>query len=268
MVRIKKREWATGILLAASAWLSVAQAAVCVGNGAPHRCAASVATANAPGAPAQAAPAGKAGVHVANINTTPHGQTYGRWAAQWYQWVFGIPAAKNPLLDATGANCTERQVDEVWFLAGSNAAGSVVRSCTIPAQKALFFPLINNAYGAFLNDPAPTRTDEFIRAQAACTLPVNIEVWIDDVKVQKPTQYFTGPGGSPSPVFTAQLPPNNILGLDETFIQELVLTPSAEQGYYLFVEALPAGKHVIRWLASGCTPAVAAQDITYHLQVQ
>jgi hypothetical protein len=268
MTRNRKLEWATGVLLAASAWTSVAHAGACVASGSPYRCARNVSAGSAASVPAPAAPASRAGVHVANINTTPQGQTYGRWAAQWYQWMLGIPAARNPLFDATGANCAERQVDNVWFLVGSGAPGSVVRSCTIPAQKALFFPLINSAFVAFLNDPAPARTEDFVRAQAACTLPVDIEAWIDGVKIQKPTSYFTGPGGSLSPVFTAQLPPGNIFGADETVIEELVLTPSAEQGYYLFVDPLPAGSHVIRWLASGCTPGNPAQDITYHLLVQ
>ncbi|MGH8653080.1 MAG: hypothetical protein ACREYE_13335 [Gammaproteobacteria bacterium] len=47
---------------------------------------------------------------------------------------------------------------------------------------------------------------------------------------------------------------------------ELVLSPSAEQGYYLFVRPLRPGTHTIRWIASGCTPG-NSQDITYHLMV-
>ena len=29
---------------------------------------------------------------IAPIQTKPEGQTYGRWAAEWWQWVLGIPA--------------------------------------------------------------------------------------------------------------------------------------------------------------------------------
>ena len=100
---------------------------------------------------------------IAPIDTNPEGQTYGRWAAQWWQWALGVPAAVNPLPDTTGENCAQRQVDNVWFLAGSISSAPVVRACEVPAGKSLFLPLINNFYGAFLNDPPETRTEEFVR---------------------------------------------------------------------------------------------------------
>lgn len=81
---------------------------------------------------------------IAPIDSNPGGQTYGRWAAQWYQWALGIPNAENPISnDTTGQYCTKRQVDKVWFLGGIFGSGTVVRSCDIPSQTSLFFPLIN-----------------------------------------------------------------------------------------------------------------------------
>jgi hypothetical protein len=203
---------------------------------------------------------------IAPIKTIPEGQTYGRWAAEWWQWALGVPAAVNPLTDTTGEHCAQRQVDKVWFLAGSSTTDPVVRACEVPAGKSLFFPLINNFYGAFLNDPPETRTEGFVRAAGSCTEPVEISVEIDGFKVPRPTRFFTGASGSQSPFFNVQLPPGNLLGADETTIPELVLSPSAEQGYYLFVRPLRPGIHTIRWTASGCTPN-GSQDITYNLTV-
>ncbi|MGH8533230.1 MAG: hypothetical protein ACREV1_11040 [Gammaproteobacteria bacterium] len=202
--------------------------------------------------------------HIAPIHTKPAGQTYGRWAAEWWQWALGVPAAVNPLTDTTGEHCAQRQVDKVWFLAGSS--DPVVRACEVPAGKSLFFPFINNFYGAFLNDPPETRAEEFVRAVGSCSVPAQISVWIDDFKVPKPTRFSTGASGSQSPFFNVQLPPGNLFGVDETVVPELVLSPSAEQGYYLFVRPLRPGTHTIRWIASGCTPG-NSQDITYHLTV-
>ncbi|MBL8538761.1 MAG: hypothetical protein JNK68_00170 [Betaproteobacteria bacterium] len=204
---------------------------------------------------------------VAPIWTSPWGQTYGRWAAEWYQWALGIPAAVNPLVDQDGSNCAQRQVDAVWFLAGVPGSGSATRRCQIPVGKALFFPLINTIYGAFLNDPANTRTETFVRNAGSCTEPARISVKIDGFQIPHPEKHFTGPSGSQSPIFNVQLPPGNIFGLDENAAQELVLSPSAEQGYYLFVWPLKPGHHTIKWQASGCT-AGATQDITYHLLVK
>src|SRR5262245_58525485 len=175
---------------------------------------------------------------IASIETVPAGQTYGRWAAEWWEWALGIPAATNPLLDTTGENCAQRQVDKVWFLAGSLGSDPVVRQCSVPAGKALFFPLINSFSGAFLNDPPNTRTEEFVRAAASCKAPVAISVEIDGSTVPKPTRFFTGASGSQSPIFNVQLPPGNLFGADETLIPELVLSPSAEEGYHLFVRSL------------------------------
>lgn len=100
----------------------------------------------------------------------------------------------------------------------------------------------------------------------AVFLATQISVSIDDFKVPKPTRFFTGASGSQSPIFNVQLPPGNLFEVDETVVPELVLSPSAEQGYYLFVRPLRPGTHTIRWLASGCTPG-NSQDITYHLTV-
>jgi len=163
-------------------------------------------------------------------------------------------------------------VDAVWFLAGLPSSGSVSRRCEVPAGKSLFFPLINYFYGAFLNDPANTRTEAFVRAAGSCTEPAQISVKIDGFEVPKPTRFFTGPSGSQSPIFNVQMPPGNLFGVDETVVPELVLSPSAEQGYYLFVWPLKPGRHTIKWRASGCsidpqTGKPVTQDITWHLNV-
>jgi hypothetical protein len=189
--------------------------------------------------------------------------------------VYQIPASENPLSDMTGKNCAQRQVGDVWFLAGVFGAGSAFRECTIPLGKSLFFPLINNGTGAFLNDPPDQRTEEFLRKSAACTLPVNISVKIDQFTVPQPTRFFTEPSGSQSPLFNIQLPPDNFFGATVDDIPELALSPSAEQGYYLFVQPLARGTHTIHWTATGCArnpgptpPDSESQDITYKLTVQ
>jgi hypothetical protein len=204
---------------------------------------------------------------VAPIFSKPGGQTYGRWAAEWWQWALGVPAVKNPLVDETGADCDERQVDDTWFLAGSSPPAPVVveRQCNIPERRALFFPLVSNFFGAFLNDPPETRTEEFVRGAAACTSPVELFAEIDGFEIRRLERFFTGSSGSQSPFFNVQLPPGNLFGVDESVVPELVLSPSAEQGYYLFVRPLPPGEHVLHWTATGCTDR--PQDITYRLTI-
>ncbi len=221
----------------------------------------------------------------APISSAPAGRTYGQWAAAFWQWVLGVPDNNypvqsqhrrvNPLKDVTGEHCAEHQIGDVWFLAGS-WVGNVNRSCTIPAGKSLFFPLINNVYVGFLSDPPEQRTEKWARDNAGCTEPAVISVSLDEIAVSNPTSYFTGPSGSQSPVFSVQMPfgiaddgPGNLLeslGYKIKQIPEWFLSPSAEQGYYLFLNPLPPGPHRLQWSASGCT-AGSTQDVTYNLTV-
>ena len=148
---------------------------------------------------------------IAPIGSSPEGQTYGRWAVEWLQWAYGVPGAVNPLTDTTGEFCAQRQVDNVWFLAGTPGSEPIERTCEIPAGKALFFPQINIGYGAWLNDPPETRTEAYIRAAGSCTVPAQISVQIDGFNISNPTRYFTGASGSQSPLFNIQLPPGKYL---------------------------------------------------------
>lgn len=76
------------------------------------------------------------------IEVQTFGSSYGEWSERWWQWALSIPAEVNPVLDTTGANCAEGQVDDVWFLAGT-FGGTVERTCDIPEGKPIFFPVVN-----------------------------------------------------------------------------------------------------------------------------
>src|SRR5439155_1670768 len=122
-------------------------------------------------------------------------------------------------------------------------SGSVVRSCTIPMGTALFFPLINAFYGAFLTDAPETRTEEFLRAQMQCQNVV-LRADIDGIAVTNPLQYF-----EQSLLFDVQLPEDKVLGVSEDDIPALLLSPS--------VPALRPLRGVIIRMRS--PPALAAQ---------
>ena len=76
---------------------------------------------------------------VVPLNFNAFGNTYGEWSARWWRWALSIPADQNPLLDTTGANCSEGQGGQIWFLAGV-FGGAATHSCTVSGGKALFFP--------------------------------------------------------------------------------------------------------------------------------
>src|SRR3954453_11906827 len=96
----------------------------------------------------QAKAEGNGNPSVIPSNARPYGQSYVEWSNAWWQWAFSLPVPAgnpeaHPLFDPTGASCGAGQSGSVWFLAGSFAGRTVVRNCTIPTGKAIFFPILN-----------------------------------------------------------------------------------------------------------------------------
>jgi len=88
-----------------------------------------------PAAGAQAAST-PASVSVYSPTAHPYGHSYPQWAVRYLKWWLTSPANRNPASDHTGQLCTDRQSGPVWFLT-TNFGGTDVRSCTVPAGKAL-----------------------------------------------------------------------------------------------------------------------------------
>ena len=53
-------------------------------------------------------------------------------------------------------------------------------------------------------------------------------------------------------------------------IPELVFSPSAEEGFYLYLSPLDPGEHLLRWRASytRADQGTNTQDVTYYLTVE
>lgn len=202
--------------------------------------------------------------HIAPIHSRPAGKTYSEWAATWWQWALQIPASVNPLLNK--GDCSVGQQGRVWFIGGTlDGSVAATRDCTIPAGTSLFFPLINASYFAFLNAPPEQRTEEFLRSNVKCDVPTVLQAKIDGVPVKNPTKYF-----EESPLFDVQLPTDNVYGLTESVVPQLLLSPGVDQGYYLFLRPLEPGKHSINWQATISCPSnlMFSQNISYNIVVQ
>src|SRR4029079_2045176 len=61
-------------------------------------------------------------------------------SAEWWQFVSSIPVAENPGFDPTGEKCFMGQRGSTWFLIGT-FGGTVTRTCSVPADKEIFFPV-------------------------------------------------------------------------------------------------------------------------------
>jgi len=210
-----------------------------------------------------AAPAGAAGnpnPGIAPPDSHPHGSTYGEWNARWWQWAVSVPVPVNPVLDTTGAHCAEGQSGQVWFLAGT-FGGSATRSCTISAGKALLFPLVNCEASNADTGPGNFTIDQL---RAFCANPPTgvlgntLTASIDGVALTNLTSYR-----AISPLFNYTIPNDNLFQHFGIPLSAGTYGPTVADGFYLFVNPLPPGKHVIHFSSAGITNL----DVTYNLTI-
>jgi hypothetical protein len=210
-------------------------------------------------------------------NSDAFGKTYGEWSAAWWQYVELQPVASNPLTDPTGALCAVGQSGKVFFLVGATGSGTATRNqCTVPAGKALFFPLVNafNVHIPCSNGLTPPACDtldtpEKLWDVLQSVIPfrsfAELHASIDGVPVSNlnpattPYRACAGPGAGCAGSFSLTIPaPGDLFG-DPAGTYALTVA----DGFYLLLAPLAPGAHTITFGGSG----LFSQDITYHLTV-
>jgi len=204
------------------------------------------------------------------VDSVPYGRTYGEWAAAWWQWALSVPVSNHPLFD--NGNCTVEQTGPVWFLGGqfpsvtpeSMKLDGVNRTCTIPSDKALFFPVLN-IENSLLEDPGKTIALLRQSPESIMNMAAKLSVVVDghsipnvqrDFRVQSPTFDFTLPDDT-----------DNLLNaIGEGPFAAGVYSPAVGDGYYVMLKPLRLGDHKIRFQAS-VPDFEFSLDITYHITV-
>jgi hypothetical protein len=193
------------------------------------------------------------------VNANAYGNTYGEWCAEWWQWALSIPAAHSPIADTTGKDCTQKQSGPVFYLAGTAGGGAVKRSCTVPKEKALFFPILNALWGAAVGDCVPTNPAVIcnladLRKLAADSMDsVTLKAVIDGEPVENLHQQRVQ-----SPALTITLP------------DTAPYAPNVSDGYWLLLPPLPAGGHTVyfKGTVTGGPFQGFVVEVTYKLTVQ
>ena len=192
----------------------------------------------------------------------PIPRIYSAYQAKWWQWAASLPADHNPLLDT--ADGSAGQSGPVWYLGGSFGTGVADRTLTVPAGKALFFPVINLAY--FLTDATDTEEGSRDLINTIMDHIVSSFVEIDGQPVAHLERFRTV-----SRLFDiGPLPANNILGVDAGRV-----IPTVDDGIYVLLLPLTPGEHTIHFgghvLVPADVPVVGgfefSQDATYHITV-
>ena len=200
---------------------------------------------------------------------TPFGISLGRWTGLWWDWAYAPPVhdppytgpVSNPLVDQTGADCGVGQAGPVWFLAGLNTSGSVTRSCTVPAGKELFFPLIN-IEGDNIGVVPPLGPGQIRRILTSLVdTTTELHLSIDGTNVPQGALFADRVA---SPVFSYSLPPqdNIVQGFEDG---QGYIFPVLSDGYWVMLKPLSSGAHVIDF--GGSAFGGFSLDVTYDLTV-
>jgi hypothetical protein len=195
--------------------------------------------------------------------------SYSELAAEWWKWVYSIPCTEtwcpNPAVDEAGDYCAVGQHGDVWFLAGTFFGGTPTRECSIPEDKALFFPVINCS---FFDSPNACAQGDFsysvkdLRAQVAGCIKGVTDLWatLDGKPLRlQHTQ---------SVVFELAMPKDNLYdlqliawGYPDLTCAPGIYSPSVDEGYYVLLNPLKPGNHVLHIHGDGWL------DVTYNLTV-
>ena len=186
-------------------------------------------------------------------------------SAHWWQRATSIPTSVSPLSDATGDLCMLGDSGPVWFLYGTLGAGNAVRSCSIPADRALFFPVFNevdvNSPNVCGQGAASLSIADLRAAVAPFVDAAKVAVHVDGHRLQSVHRVKSVP-------FSVVMPADNIFvapcGGKPTDSPAGVYSPAVDDGYYAFVPPLPPGAHTIHIQATSGTVSL---DVTYHLTV-
>jgi len=196
-------------------------------------------------------------------DSKPFGQSYAAWSADWWRWALSIPPEYMPIIDPTGDACAVGQHGPVWFLAGT-FGGLAVRSCAVPANKALFFPLINCEWeNVWVGQPVLTIEELYALCAPPGTPALTLEV--DGASLlpstsSNPKDLSLLDFRATSAVFDYSFPANNLAGQPQG-----VYYPAISDGWWMMLKPLTPGNHTVRFTADNGFGFNL--DVTYNLQV-
>jgi hypothetical protein len=201
---------------------------------------------------------------IASGQSSSQSQTIGKLTGDWWNWA----ASTNPSpLEGSykgGTQCDGSFVDGVFFLGGSTTTKAVKRTCTVPSNTPILFPVVNTACsaaptvqqpdGTFTGDPKPyTKCSKDLLDLIVLNSTTFATLNGQNLEIQRlESGPFTFTIPSPSNIFPT-IPPGSY--------------DAAASGFWVYLpQGLEPGTYTLHW--GGTFPNVGfKQDITYNLTV-
>jgi hypothetical protein len=167
------------------------------------------------------------------------GNSWEEWAARWWNWVIELEKRdKSPCIDPIGSICENNQFfSEIWFLAGTHG-GKAFRNCTVPINKSLFFPIINDLISFAEYDSLKSESDLIEYAKADLDTTTVVMANLDNYELQDLDLYRVRTNLFDIDYPLNELDPTNGLRLTKR-------TKAISDGYWVCLKPLSPGKHLI-----------------------
>lgn len=204
-----------------------------------------------------------------SVAEKPFRKSWQYWVEEWWKWCYFDPYGISPASDTTGKSCAKGQTNEdVWFLGGT-FGGRAVRTCEVPKNRAIFFPIINDIISFYTDPDLKTEHDLHDYASADLDHTSVLSVRVDGFEIQDLFSYRIH-----SSLFEIVLPPSG----NESTPRK---TQAVSDGYWIFLKPLPRGVHELEFSGQKLEfdrfkednfvltelPKFSV-DVKYHLHVQ
>jgi hypothetical protein len=208
---------------------------------------------------AQAAPAADSPADFAMPPGAVHaGRPPHELANAWWQWMVATGSA--PAGDDQGRQCRMGQTSDVWFLAGSVYSLKMRRSCFVPRDRPIFFPVINTVYWPDVIDSTSTCAASLARVAFYNDAVADLFVELDGKRLADVKRYRV----ASKECFDANK-------RAPAAAQQTRRYPSATDGYWIMLKPLSRGRHTLRfggrYNSRGIVYGEASQHIEYELHV-
>lgn len=200
----------------------------------------------------------------------PYGLSMETWSEIFWDWLYAIPADRNPMLDTTGADCGVAQFGPVWFLPtviDPGGLASFTRTCTVPHGRALLFNL-----SGVLNDyPCPDPTFKPAPGQSLYDfLAAGAKPIVDSVNLLT----LAVDGGAPQSMLDRRYTSDDLFYVDGSTTLQSSLDgcitgtpqPAIWDGFFAMVEPLSRGAHTL--VAHATDTHGTDVTLTYLLTIQ